>query len=420
MLKKNMQIKGFVQEIRILANNCFVTIRNKEGLFQLTIKKENPLFETAKNLKRESVVYVDGEKPQKQIAKIPEIIPRSIDIVSQPIENPPIDTTGKTQTSLIKRFDNRAIDLRIRKNFLIFSIEDTILESTREFLRRNGFIEVFTPCLIGGISEGGSEVFGVDFFGKPAFLRQDPQLHRQLLMLAGFEKIFEIGPSWRAEKSHTTKHLCEHRSMAVEMSFIKDEYDIIKLEEELVKAIIKGVKDKLGETIERELNMKIEVPSNTFPVIEFPEVYEILKQKNLKPTADLKEKEETALWEYANEKFGSDFFFVNKFPFSEKPFYVMKDEKNPEYARSVDLITKGLELSSGGQREHRYERIIQQIKEKNLDEETLEWFTRNFKYGAPPHGGFCIGLERLTMAILNLQNIREAVLFPRDPERLLP
>ena len=413
-----MQIKGFVQEIRVLVNNCFVIIRNKEGLFQLTVKKDNPLFETAKNLKRESVVYVEGEKPQKQIAKIPEIVPRSIDVISQPIESLPIDTTGKTQTSLIKRFDNRAIDLRIRKNFLIFSIEDTILESAREFLRRNGFIEVFTPCLIGGISEGGSEVFEVDFFGKPAFLRQDPQLHRQLLMLAGFEKIFEIGPNWRAEKSHTTRHLCEHRGIAVEMSFIKDEYDLIKLEEELVKEIMKKVKQKFDNVIENEFNTKIEIPKS-FPVIEFPEVYEILKQKNLKPTADLKEKEEKVLWDYSKQKFGSDFFFINKFPFSEKPFYVMKYE-NSEFARSTDLIAKGVELSSGGQREHRYEKIIEQIKEKNLDKEVLEWFTKNFKYGAPPHGGFCIGLERLTMVLLNLQNVREATLFPRDPERLLP
>jgi aspartyl-tRNA synthetase len=415
-----MQIKGFVQEVRILANNCFVIVRNREGLFQLTIKKDNPLFEIAQNLKRESVVYVEGEAPEKQIAKIPEIIPKSIEVISQPIETIPIDTTGKTQTSLTKRLDNRVIDLRTRKNFLIFAVQDAIVEGAREFLRKKGFIEVFTPCLIGGISEGGSEVFEVDYFGKPAFLRQDPQLHRELLMVAGFERIFEIGPSWRAEKSHTTRHLCEHRNIVAEMSFIRDEYDIIKLEEELVKAIIERVKNKLGETIEKELNIKIEVPSGSFPILEFPEVYEILKQKNLKPTADLKEKEETALYEYAKEKFGSDFFFINKFPFSEKPFYVMKDEKNPEYARSVDLIAKGLELSSGGQREHRYEKIIQQIKEKNLDQEALEWFTKNFKYGAPPHGGFSIGLERLTKTILNLQNVREAVLFPRDPERYLP
>ena len=419
MLKKIMQIKGFVQEVRVLANNCFVIIRNRNGLFQLTIKKENPLFEIAKNLKRESVVYIEGKLPEKQIAKIPEVIPENISVVSQPLENPPIDTTGKTQTSLIKRLDNRPIDLRIRKNFLIFAVEDAILEAARDFLRKNGFIEVFTPCLIGGVSEGGSEVFEVDFFGKHAFLRQDPQLHRELLMVAGFEKIFEIGPSWRAEKSHTTRHLCEHRNIVAEMSFIKDEYELIKLEEELVKAIIKGVKQKLGETIEKEFGIKIEVPRNNFPIFEFPEVYEILKQKKVEPTADLKEKEEKALWEYSKEKFGSDFFFVNKFPFSEKPFYVMKDE-NSEYARSVDLIAKGLELSSGGQREHRYEKIIEQIKEKNLNEEALEWFTKNFKYGAPPHGGFSIGLERITTVLLNLQNVREAALFPRDPERVLP
>ncbi|MGB9703495.1 MAG: aspartate--tRNA(Asn) ligase [Candidatus Micrarchaeia archaeon] len=412
------EVKGFVHDIRIVSNACFVVIRNRDGYFQLTIKKDNPIFEDAKKLKRESVILAECEKPQKQIAKIPELIPKTLEVISQPIDELPIDILEVTQTSLPKRLENRPLDLRKRKNLLIFLIQNSIVEEARKFLRENGFIEVFTPCLIGGISEGGSEVFEVDFFGRPSFLRQDPQLHRELLMLAGFEKIFEIGPSWRAEKSHTTRHLCEHRGIAVEMSFIKDEYEIIKLEEKLIEAIIKGVNKRFKEIIEKEFKAKLNFKT-PFPIIEFPEVYEILKKKNIKPTADLKEKEEKAIWEYSVENFGSDFFFINKFPFSEKPFYVMKDEKS-EYARSTDLMCKDIELSSGGQREHRYEKIIEQIKEKHLEPETLEWFTKYFKYGAPPHGGFNIGLERLTMALLDLKNIKEAALFPRDPERLLP
>lgn len=415
-----MRVEGFVHDIRILSNVIFVIIRNRGGFVQLTIKKDSPLFETAQKLKRESVVIAEGEFLPKPIAKIgKEMIPNSIKIVTEPFDKIPVDILERTETSLSVRLDWRPLDLRIPKNRKIFEIESLVLRFAEEYFHKKGFIQVFTPSIIGGISEGGADVFEINYFGKKASLRQDPQLHRQLLMLAGFEKIFEIGPSWRAEKSHTFRHLCEHRNIAAEISFIKNEYDVMKVEEGLIKYITKRIKDAAGEDIKSEFGVEINVPSK-IPVVEFPQVYSIIKDSGI----EIKEGEEPnangelAIGNYAKEKFGTDFVFVNKFPFAVKPFYVMKD--NETYARSTDLLFKGVEISSGGQREHRYEKIKEQISEKGLNPENFKWFTDHFKYGAPTHGGFSIGLERFVMLLLGLQNVREAVAFPRDPERLLP
>jgi len=296
-----------------------------------------------------------------------------------------------------------------------------LIEGLEEFLRKNDFIQVYTPSLLGGVSESGSDVFPVVYYDKQAYLRQDPQLHRELLILAGFGKIFDIGPSWRAEKSHTVRHLAEHRTIAPEMSFIKDEAETIKLEEEMIVYALKKIKKECSEQLEM-LNKKIKIPKIPFPELRFPKIYDILeKMGNKIPFGeDYDKKSEELLWKYVKKKYRTDFFFVNRFPFKAKPFYVMRVDETPEWARSVDLVFKGAELSSGGQREHRYEKIIQQLKEKQMNVETMRWFTDSFKYGTVPMGGFSLGIERFTQKLLDLKNIREAVLFARDPERLLP
>jgi len=287
-----------------------------------------------------------------------------------------------------------------------------------DWLKKNKFMQVFTPCLMGVPSESGSEVFTVSYFGKPAFLRQDPQLHRQLTILGGLERVYDIGPSWRAELSHTVKHLCEHRTCAVETAFIKDEYDVMKIEEQVIVSALKKVSEDCKEEL-KILNIEIKIPKIPFPVLEFPEIYNILKKKGkkIKDGDDLDTECDKILAKYVNEKYSSEFFFINKFPHAVKPFYVMGEGK---YARSTDLYFNELELSSGGQREHRYDEIIKNIKSRKLNPANLEWFIKYFKYGAPPHGGFAIGIERITQMLLKLGNVREAVLFPRDTERLVP
>ena len=288
-----------------------------------------------------------------------------------------------------------------------------------KWLLNNGFVRVFTPAIIGAASESGAEVFKVDYFGRNAFLRQDPQLHRQLTIAGGFEKIFDIGTSWRAEKSHTRRHICEFRSCAVELAFIRDEYDVMRVEENVVKSGVEEVVRSCRRELEI-LGVDLKIPSSPFPELKFPEIYDILEEYGYKVEygESYGSDAEDILGKYVQEKYKSDFFFVNKFPYKDKPFYVMKDEG--PWARSVDLLCRGLEVSSGGQREHRYEKIVEQIKEKGLNLENLRWFTEPFKYGVPPHGGFAVGFERLTMQLLNLYNIRDATLFPRDPERNLP
>jgi len=253
------------------------------------------------------------------------------------------------------------------------------------------------------------------------FLRQDPQLHRQLTIAGGIEKIYDIGPSWRAEKSHTVRHLCEHRTCAVELAFIDSEQDTMRVEEQVITSAFKKVNEDCKKELE-ELEVTLKVPKSPFPELRFPEVYEILKKKGKKieQGEELDLEAERLLWQYIQEKYpGAEFYFLNKFPFKKKPFYVRKED-NSEQARSVDLYYKGIEMSSGGQRENRYKELMENIKEKKLNPKSVEWFTQFFKYGVPPHGGFALGIERITMVLLGLENIREAVLFPRDTERVAP
>ncbi len=423
---RKVHIGGRVSRINDLKSARFIWVKDVSGAIQVTVikKKTSPeLLTTLESLMPNDFVAINGHIPEEvKAASGLEIIPDSVRIVSKAMGPSPIDIDGYNETSVDKRLDWRALDLRNSRSTAIFLIQSKLMEGMQKHLYSEKFMQVFTPSLMGVSSEGGSEVFNLKHFGKNAFLRQDPQLHRELLMVAGFEKIYEIGPSWRAELSNTPQHLTEHRTCAAEISFIDDEHDIIKVEQNLIvhglSAVVKDCQEEL-----KALGIELNVPKLPFPVLEFPKVYEILEELGFKyqrGREDYDKKGEMALGNYVKEKYNSDFFFVNRFPFAVKPFYVMKVDEDPTWARSVDLIYKGMELSSGGQREHRYEKIISQAKEKGLDIENLEWFTNFFKYGAPPHGGFSIGMERFVMQILNLQNIREASLFPRAPERLVP
>jgi len=415
-------VEGWVRGIRKLGKIMFIVVDSKEGArVQLTIRKQSSgVWREASNLTLESVIRAEGEPVEAKIAKVDlEIAPERIEVLSKADPKLPIDPTGRTPALLDTRLDYRPLDLRRPEAQAIFRVQSALVEGMESYLRSRGFIRVFTPVLIGAASESGAEVFEVNYFGRRAYLRQDPQLHRQLTIIAGFPKIYDLGPSWRAEKSHTTRHLTEFNSIAVEMAFIRDEHDVMKVEEEMVVAGVRNVIEKCEKELSI-LGVDVDEPKTPFPEVRFPEVYDILEEMGCKVEygESYGTEGERLLWEYVREKYGADFFFVNRFPFAEKPFYVMKAE--PPWARSVDLIYKGLELSSGGQREHRYSVLVEQILEKGLDPESLEWFTEFFKYGAPPHGGFAVGIERLTKQLLNLPNIREAVLFPRDVKRLLP
>ncbi len=417
-------VMGWARALRGGGALKFIQLADREGSIQITAKKEDVSAEVMKQvdaLSREDVIAVKGTvKKSDQAPSGFEIVPIDIRILNKAEAMPMEVITKKTQAELPTRLDWRVIDLRKPEVMAIFKIQDELVNAMEKWLVDNGYTRVFTPCFKGAPSESGSQIFSLPYFDKTAYLREDPQLHRQLVVGGGLDKIFDTGPSWRGEESHTTRHLCEHRAVAVELGFIENEYDVMKVHEQVLVAGLNAVQEKCKEELKLLGKDFIHIPKLPLPVLEFPEIYKILKEmgSKIKEGEDLSREDELKLSKHVEEKYGSHYFFINKFPFSHKPFYVYTDG---EYARSVDLeATGGIELSSGGQREHRYEVLIKQIKEKGLGPENLEWYTKFFKYGFPPHGGFALGIERLTMVMLGLANVREAVLFPRDPERLLP
>ena len=421
--KQKVIVGGWVRTIRELGKVKFLLLADMYGTCQITVKKgevSEELLGKLSGFGKEDVILVEGHvKKNDQATGGAEIVPEKFTLLSKSESPLPLDFNVKS--GLDKRLDWRTIDLRKPEVNAIFRIESAIVHGMEEWLDKSGYIKTFTPCLMGVTSEGGAEIFPVVYFLKEAYLRQDPQLHRQLVIAGGVDKLYDIGPSWRADPSHTSRHLCEHRGCAVELSFISDEYDIMKVEEQVVISAFKRVEKDCKEELET-LGLKLNIPKAPFPIIEFPKVYEILEEmgKKIEYGQEPDREGEMLLYQYVKNKYNHDFFFLNRFPFGIKPFYVMKIDNEPEWARSTDMIYKGTELSSGGQREHRHTKLMQQVKEKNMDIEKVKWFTDSFKFGVPPHGGFCIGIERFVMKMLDLENIKEAVLFPRTPERLVP
>jgi nondiscriminating aspartyl-tRNA synthetase len=422
---KEVTLEGWVHDVRALGGIAFVLLRNSRGIVQLAAPKKSvspELFKMISGLHQEDVISVTGPVKESKAARLGyEIVPSKIEIISKSAAPLPLDPRGVTPASLDTRLEWRSLELRRPETTAVFKIENAIVQGFEGFFQKSGFIRAFTPSIIGGVSEGGSEVFKIDFYGREAFLRQDPQLHRQLTIAGGFDRIYDLGTNWRAELSHTPRHLSEHRTIAPEIAFISDERDVMRLEEEMVTHGIRQVIKNCSEELSL-LKMDLQIPKTPFPEINFPEIYEILQSrgKTLPRGEDLDEEAKNVVAAYAKDDLGSDFFFVNRFPFAPKPFYIMRVDDDPEYARSTDLFQGSLELSSGGQREHRHEKILAQIREKGMDAKGLEWFTEPFRYGVPPHGGFSFGIERFTAQLLGMENIKEAVLFPRDPERLQP
>jgi nondiscriminating aspartyl-tRNA synthetase len=425
MVGQKTRVSGWVHDVRLLGGINFVLLRNRDGIIQVTVPKKAVTPEVmtiVSSLHPEDVITVSGlVKEAKQAKNGFEIIPDSITVVSASATPLPLDPRGVTDANLDTRFQWRTLDLRRPESTAVFKVEDALITGMESYLRANGFIRLFTPSILGGISEGGSEVFKIDFYGKPAFLRQDPQLHRQLAIAGGLGRVYDLGTNWRAELSHTPRHISEHRTIAAEISFLASETDTMRVEEGMIVGGIRNVIAECAPELEL-LHVVVEEPKTPFPELVFPDIYEVLENLGhiLPEDEDLDRESEKLLTDYVKKEYGSDFFFVNRFPSKIKPFYVMHVDDEPRYARSVDLVYKGLELSSGGQREHRYEKVVQQIREKGMDEEGLKWFTEPFRYGVPPHGGFSLGIERFAAALLNLPSIKEAALFPRDPERLQP
>jgi aspartyl-tRNA synthetase len=412
-------LAGWAQVVKSLGKIAFIHLRDREGIVQVTIPQEFAKFAEVEKITQESVLAIKGiVQASKLKAGGNEVLIHEFEVLSPSEPGLPIDVTGKTPAGLDTRLDFRFLDLRNPKQLAIFKVRSMVNTAIREFLYKDGFIEMQTPKLISAGAEGGATLFEVKYYDRKAYLSQSQQLYKQMMLIAGFEKIFEIGPSFRAEKSHTMRHQTEFTQLDFEMAFINDEDDVLKVLERMFVYVAETVKSRCAEQLQI-IGTEIDVPRLPFPRVTYKESLELLKTKgrDLKFGDDIGQEDEKLVGDLVKEKYDADAYFLTKWPYDQKPFYIKTDG---EVSRGFDFEYLGTELVSGGQREHRYEVLREQIAGKGLKVADFDFYLTPFKYGAPPHGGFGMGIDRLTMKLLKLQNVREAILFPRDPERLVP
>ena len=416
-IDNKIKVEGWVYRIRKLKEITFLILRDRSGLVQCIIENKSINID---NINIESVVSVIGEVKISKNALNPfEILIEEIKVISEseelPIEINKKDYNANLETTL----NNRTISLRHEKVNSVFKIQNIIVQSFREFLIEKGFTEIFTPKIVSEGAEGGTELFKIKYFEKTAYLAQSPQFYKQMMVGAGFERVFEVAHVYRAEEHNTSRHLNEYVSMDLEFGFIENEYDIMNLEEDLIKYILNSVEEKGIKYLDL-LNAKLPKINESIPKIELKEAIKIIEDKYKKKglEGDLDPEGEKLICKYAREELGCDFIFITNYPRKKRPMYTMP--LGEEGTRSFDLLFRGVEITTGGQRIHNYNMLINSMKEKGLNPNDYEGYTEIFKYGMPKHGGLAIGLERITAQLLNLSNIREATLIPRDRTRITP
>lgn len=412
------KIEGWVHRVRCLKTITFLILRDRTGLVQCII--DNNLIDIA-SIKLESVISIVGEvKESNNKLNNFEIEVNSLDIISSCNNELPIEINKEElNINLDTMLNNRVLSLRHEKINSIFKVQNIIVGGFREYLISEGFTEIFTPKLVAEGAEGGSEIFEVKYFENKAYLAQSPQFYKQMMVAAGFESVFEIGHVYRAEQHSTNRHLNEYISMDIEFGFINNEEDIMELEENLLKFIIGKIENEGKKYLEL---LDIELPKiiDNIPRMKFSEALDILSREYNKTDldGDLDPEAEKLICEYAKEKLGCEFIFLTHYPRRKRPMYTMAYGETE--TRSFDLLFRGIEITTGGQRIHEYNMLIDNIKYKGLKPENYESYTEVFKYGVPKHGGLAIGLERITSKLLGLENVREATLITRDRNRLTP
>jgi nondiscriminating aspartyl-tRNA synthetase len=423
-------LKGFVQTVRNQKAVQFIIFRDHTGLIQVVVERSEAnttVNETVSQLTRESAIEVTGmliSNPNVKLGQLElQLQTLSVDSVSD--ATLPIDLFGKTETDVDKRLDWRFLDLRQPENQLIFRIQTTVEMAMREFWISNGFVELHTPKIMGSPSEGGAELFTLDYFGQTASLAQSPQFYKQMAMAAGMDRVFEIGPAFRADPSFTPRHSTEFTSVDMEMSWIDSHHDIMEFEEVWLCHILKTVKEKHAQEIAETFGVEVVIPSQPFPKVTMDEAQKILRDKGYVSPGETKKGDidpqgERLLCEYAKQEYGHEFIFITDYPAEVRPFYHMRKENQPSETKSFDLLWKWMEITTGAQREHRYDVLIRQAIEKGVNPESIQFYLDFFKFGCPPHGGFGFGLARLLAALLNQKSIRDVVFLHRGPNRLIP
>ncbi len=415
VIGKSVRVAGWVEDLRELGSIVFLTIRDASGGAQIIATPEQILISPENKITRQSVVTVSG-MVQKSKAKAfsVELKANEITVLTVAKHPLPVDPTGRVGASIDIRLDARALDLRNPKVSSLFRIRHEALQSVRKTLMANKFIEVNTPKIIGSASEGGANLFSLEYFGKKAYLAQSPQLYKEQLTMA-LDRVFEIAPYYRAEKSHTIRHLNEFISIDIEGAFM-DAEDVMKVAEEMVRNVLADVKEKCSDDL-KQIDTEIIVPSLPFERITYAQVLDELKKEgvSLEFGEDLPDH---ALRILGEKRKG--YYFIVDWPLKLKPFYIHEKEDNPELSCSFDLQHGFLELASGGRRQHDINKLKARLQEQGLNPKDFEDHLQVFEWGMPPHSGWGIGLDRLVMVICNASNIREVVLYPRDTERLKP
>lgn len=415
---------GWVQSIRNSKRMQFLVVRDHTGLIQVTHERTeggSEIETILESLTPESAIEVTGTLIQNDHVKLRgmEIVPQQIAIVGAAEKPLPLDQNSPLPT----RQDWRYLDLRRPEMNLVFRLQTTIEHAMRMWWTSSGFTEIHSPKLMGHASESGAELFSVPYFETTAYLAQSPQFYKQMAMAAGFDRVFEIGPVFRANPSHTVRHDTEFTSVDVEVSWIQSHEDVMKIEEEWLAYVLAIVKTVHGEEIRERFGKEVVIPALPFPRISMKDAHQILIDRGhpiTDPKGDLDPEGERQLCQYVQEKFGHDFVFITDWPITIRPFYHMRHEDNPSLTKSFDLLWRGLEVTSGAQREHRPEILLKQALEKGLTEKEIKFYIDFFRYGMPTHGGYGFGLSRMLMLLTGLGNVREVTYLYRGVNRLTP
>ncbi|MFQ5820576.1 MAG: aspartate--tRNA(Asn) ligase [Candidatus Heimdallarchaeota archaeon] len=423
---EEVKIAGWVYHVRDLGKIVFVLIQDRDGIMQVVFREK--LAEQARNLNLQDVIESDGivraiapgTIKDDRIAQEFEILGSNLMVLSKaetPLPLPISDDLVLSTTGLDTRLDHRTLDLRREQVRAIFKVQESIVRAFREFLTANDFIEIHSPKVVATGTEGGTELFKVTYFEDIAYLAQSPQFYKQMLVGAGFERVFEVAPVFRAEPHKTVRHLNEYLSLDYEMGFIQSLDEVMDLENALLQYMFDKLSEAHEKIVTKQYNSTIPVVQNRIPKITFKEAFETL---NKAEGDDLSPQDEKDICKYVVDAFDSEFVFVTHFPEGKRPFYTMPSLDRPGYTESFDLLLRGLEVTTGSQRIHSYELLIEKLEQYVGISKGFEYYLEPFKYAMPPHGGLAIGAERMTMQTLRLENIREACLFPRDKTRITP
>ena len=421
MCGKCIRTNGAVHAIRDMGNIAFVVLRKREGLLQCVYEEGVSTFEL-KELKEGATVEVEGTVADSE--KAPggvELRLKSLKILSEPVEAMPIPISKwKMNISLDTDLNLRPISLRNIRERAKFRVQEGVVRGFREFLTEQGFTEIHTPKIGAKGAEGGANIFKLEYFHRPAVLEQSPQFYKQM-MVGVFDRVFETAPVFRAEKHNTKRHLNEYTSLDFEMGYIDGFEDIMAMETGVLQRIMKLLSEQYAKELEI---LAVELPkTDRIPCVRFDEAKRLVSEKYDRPIRnpyDLEPEEEVLISRYFKEEYDADFVFVTHYPSKKRPFYAMDDPADPTFTLSFDCLFRGMEITTGGQRIHDYNMLLQKIEKRGMTTEGMDTYLMAFRHGMPPHGGLGIGLERLTMKILGEDNVRETTLFPRDLSRLEP